>query len=392
MKRTEEEKNQIKEEKKERRVARLWKHWRKTVTRWMRRRFGYDCAEIDVPEGAFLLYANHVTDLDPVFVGCATKTPLAYVAGENVRRMGLLSRIIERYAYTIDRYKGGTDAACALQILRTLRNGRAVCMFPSGERSFMGKSTEIPLASAKLAKSARVPLITYRLTGGYMTSPRWADTMRRGKMAGACMHVYTPEELKKLSTEELHQRITADLYEDAYAAPPVPYRGKRLAERLETMLYLCPNCGKIDTLKSEGNRFACSCGMEAWLNGEGRFEGAKPFAHPGAWDEWQQNEMRKIAAEAGDAPVLSDDGQQLYRTTEDHKLLAVAAGTMSMSRDTFRLGSFAVPLSALEGFALTQKDKLSFTLGADHYVIRSDHPRCGRKYCDFFRYLRGGQE
>ncbi|MBR0081597.1 MAG: 1-acyl-sn-glycerol-3-phosphate acyltransferase [Clostridia bacterium] len=381
MKRTEEEKKAL-------RVARLWKLLRKPVTRFMHRRFGYDCAEIDVPEGAFLLYANHVTDLDPVFVGCATKTPLVYVAGENVRRMGFLTRLIDRYAYTIDRYKGGTDAACALQILRTLRGGSAVCMFPAGERSYLGKSVEIPMASAKLAKSARVPLITYRLVGGYMTSPRWADTMRRGKMAGEWVHIYMPEELKTLSVEELHAKISADLFEDAYAAPPAPYHGKQLAERLETMLYLCPSCGKIDTLRSSGNRFFCACGLETWLNEEGRFEGAKPFAHPGAWDDWQQGEMQRIAAAAGEAVVLSDEGQQLYRTTEDHKLLTVAAGTMSMSGETFRLGSFSAPLSALDGFALTQKDKLSFTMDGAHYVIRSDHSRCGKKYCDFFRYRR----
>lgn len=379
MKRTE-------EEKKARRIARLWRMWRGPVERVMRHRFGFDCGRIDVPEGAFLLYANHVTDLDPVFVGCATTTPLAYVAGENVRRMGVLSRVIDRYAETIDRYKGGTDAACALQILRTLKRGRAVCMFPAGERSFTGTSAAIPMASAKLAKSARVPLVTYRLTGGYMTSPRWADTMRRGKMRGECVHIYSPEELKSLTVEELHARITADLYEDAYAAPEIPYRGKRLAERLETMLYLCPACSRFDTLKSSGNRFCCGCGLEAQLGETGRFEGGKPFAHPGAWDAWQQDRMRAIAAAATDAPVLSDEGQQLYKLTDDHELLPVAAGTMSMSGETFTLGSFSVPLRSLEGFALTQQDKLSFTHGGAHYVIRSDHPRCGKKYCDFYRY------
>ena len=202
------------------------------------------------------------------------------------------------------------------------------------------------------------------------------------------MHTYSVEELNSLSAEELHKRIETDLYEDAYAAEPTPYHGKRLAERLETMLYLCPKCGRVDTMRSAGSTFSCTCGMKAWLTETGRFDGAQPFAHPGAWDEWQQQRMREISAAATDAPVFSDEGQQLYRHGDQHKLIPVTAGTMSMSGTTFTLGKFSAPLAAMEGFALTQKDKLSFTQGGEHYEIRSDHPRCAKKYCDLFRYRK----
>ena len=380
--------NQTETEKKERRAARFWRTWRPVAGALMRLRFGYRYSLEDIPQGGFLLYANHVTDLDPVFVGCSIRRMMAFVAGENLQRMGLLSRIVNRYTLVIDRYKGSTDAACALQVLRTLRKGIPVCMFPSGERSFSGKSVQIHPASAKLAKSAKVPLITYRITGGYLTSPRWADSLRRGSISGAIVHTYSVEELNSLSAEELHKRIETDLYEDAYAAEPTPYHGKRLAERLETMLYLCPKCGRVDTMRSAGSTFSCTCGMKAWLTETGRFDGAQPFAHPGAWDEWQQQRMREISAAATDAPVFSDEGQQLYRHGDQHKLIPVTAGTMSMSGTTFTLGKFSAPLAAMEGIALTQKDKLSFTQGGEHYEIRSDHPRCAKKYCDLFRYRK----
>ena len=377
---------------KEKRAARFWKTWRKPIKAFLRVRFGYTCKTEDVPSGAFLVYSNHVTDIDPVFVGCSFAEPLTFVAGENVQRMGLLSKIIRRYGNTIDRFKGSTDAACALNILRTLKKGTPVCMFPSGNRSYTGKSTDIFPASAKLVKSAKVPLITYKLTGGYMTSPRWADTMRKGKMHGEIVHVYTPQEIAAMSADELLEQIRADLYEDAYAAEPIPYRGKRLAERLETMLYLCPRCGCVDTLKSKDDRFFCSCGLSMQMNALGRFEGENlPFSHPGEWDDWQQQKMRVIAAAAKGAPVFSDEGQQLYRLGENHRLLPVSAGKMSMSGTTFTLGSYSVPLTKLEGFALTQQDKLSFASEGENYVIRSDHPRCGKKYCDLFRYRKADQ-
>ena len=378
-----------KDEKKDLRAKRFWKMWRLPVKGLMKLRFGYSCMTEDVPDGAFLVYANHVTDLDPVFVGCSFSSPLTFVAGEAIHRMGLLSKVVKRYANTIDRYKGSTDSACALQILRTLRGGTPVCMFPSGERSYTGKSTDIYPVSAKLAKSAKVPLITYRITGGYLTSPRWADTMRKGKVHGEIVRIYTPQELSLMSADELLSNITRDLYEDAYAAEPVRYRGKRLAERLETMLYLCPKCGRADTLKSADNRFSCSCGLSLTLNEYGRFEGENaPFAHPGMWDEWQQGMMRSIASTASDKAVFTDQGQLLYKLGKEHELIPVSAGEMSMSGTTLSLGSYSVPLSKLEGFAMTQQDKLSFASAGENYVIRSDHPRCGKKYVDLYRYLK----
>lgn len=380
-----------KDEKKNLRAERFWKTWRVPVKGLMKLKFGYSCISEDLPDGAFLVYANHVTDLDPVFVGCSFPRPLTFVAGEAIHRMGLLSRIVRRYANTIDRFKGSTDSACALQILRTLRGGTPVCMFPSGERSYTGKSTDIFPVSAKLAKSARVPLITYRISGGYLTSPRWADTMRRGKMHGEIIRIYTPQELSVLSADELLTSITRDLYEDAYAAEPVRYKGKRLAERLETMLYLCPKCGRADTLKSADNRFSCSCGLSLTMNEYGRFEGdSVPFQHPGEWDDWQQGIMKSIAASAAEKPVFTDIGQQLYKLGQEHELIPVTAGSLSMSGTMISLGSFSLPLQKLDGFAMTQQDKLSFSAAGENYVIRSDHPRCGKKYVDLYRYLKSG--
>ena len=102
-----------------------------------------------------------------------------------------------------------------------------------------------------------------------------------------------------------------------------------------------------------------------------------------------------MAADAGAPPCrrcgrsagLSDTGQQLYQLGDNHELLPITAGTLSLSGTALTLGRFSVPLSKVEGIALTQQEKLSFSANGLHYVILSDHHRCGKKYCDLFRYL-----
>ena len=72
-------------------------------------------------EGPCLILSNHVTDFDPFLVGLSFPSHMYFVAGENVLRMGFLSKIAVRYASLIQRVKGSTDAEAALQILRTLK-------------------------------------------------------------------------------------------------------------------------------------------------------------------------------------------------------------------------------------------------------------------------------
>ena len=154
-------------------------------------------------EGPCLILSNHVTDFDPILVGLSFPEHMYYVAGENVMRMGFLSKIVTRYASVIQRVKGTTDAEAALQILRTLRKGRNVCMFAEGNRTFTGETLPIAPATAKLVKMARSTLVTYRLTGGYLSTPRWSTHRRKGRMTGAPVGVYPPEELKKMSEAEI---------------------------------------------------------------------------------------------------------------------------------------------------------------------------------------------
>ena len=307
-------------------------------------------------EGPCLILSNHVTDFDPILVGLSFPEHMYYVAGENVMRMGFLSKVVTRYASVIQRIKGTTDAEAALQILRTLRKGRNVCMFAEGNRTFTGETLPIAPATAKLVKMSRSTLVTYRLTGGYLSTPRWSTHRRKGRMYGAPVGVYPPEEIKKMSEAEISALLARDLYENAYdtqAKAPVAFRGKALAETLETALYLCPKCRRIDTLHSKGDRFFCDCGLSMTLDEFGFFRGdGLPFKTPLDWDKWQTGEMERLAETMGEEAAFSDEGQTLNRKEDDHSLTPLVTGTMALYRDRLTVGDLAFPLRDLRGIGL----------------------------------------
>ena len=343
-------------------------------------------------EGPCLILSNHVTDFDPILVGLSFPEHMYYVAGENVMRMGLLSKLVSRYASIIQRVKGTTDAEAALQILRTLKKGRNVCMFAEGNRTFTGETLPIAPATAKLVKMSRSTLVTYRLTGGYLSTPRWAVRRRKGCMTGATVGVYPPEELKKMSEAEVLDLLRRDLYENAYetqSRAPVAYKGKALAETLETALYLCPRCHRIDHLHSQGDRFYCDCGLSMTMDEYGFFQGEDlPFATPLEWDKWQTGEMEKLAQSLGDEAAFSDEDQTLNRKEDDHSLTPLCTGTMALYRDRLIVGEYSFPLRDLRGIGLIQRQGMVFSTADADYAITAGRLRCVRKYQTLFELLK----
>ncbi len=343
-------------------------------------------------EGPCLVLSNHVTDFDPFLVGLSFPKHMYYVAGENVLRMGLLSKLAARYASLIQRVKGTTDAEAALQILRTLKKGRNVCMFAEGNRTFTGETLPIAPATAKLVKLSRSTLVTYRITGGYLSTPRWSTHRRKGRMSGRPVGVYSPEELKNMSETEVLALLTRDLYENAYetqAKAPVAFRGKALAETLETALYLCPRCHRIDTLHSQGNSFCCDCGLSMTLDEFGFFQGDDlPFKTPLDWDKWQTGEMERLAQTLGEEPAFRDEDQTLNRKEDDHRLTPLVTGTMALYRDRLTIGDRVFPIAALRGIGLIQRQGMVFSSAEGDFAVTAEKLRCVRKYQTLFDFLK----
>ena len=207
-------------------------------------------------EPPYLVFSNHNGDLDPALVALSFPQQMYFVASEHVYRAGFASKILRFVFEPIAKRKGTADAVTVMKSIRALREGKNVCTFPEGQKSFNGITGEINIATGKLVKASKASLVTYKLEGGYFTTPRWGKGIRKGKMHGSIVNIYNKEDLEKLSPEEITDLVKKDLYEDAYqkqSQTPIAYKGKNLAEGIEHALCLCPECKQIDTLFSKKN-------------------------------------------------------------------------------------------------------------------------------------------
>ncbi|MCL2202008.1 MAG: 1-acyl-sn-glycerol-3-phosphate acyltransferase, partial [Oscillospiraceae bacterium] len=262
---------------------------------FLKNKMKYKCHisnDIDRPT---LVLSNHTTNFDPLLVTLAFRKHMYFLASEHAFRAGFGSKVLRTVYSPIPFNKTKTDINAIKEVMHRLSAGANVCLFPEGDRSFSGTTVHSASSVVKLAKQCRVDVITFKLEGGYFTSPRWSTKMRKGKMSGAIVNKYLADEVAAMSEDELIGKINTDIYVDAYESQKenlVKYKGENLAENIEVSLYLCPSCKGIGYIKSKGDGFACRCGLSGRYTQAGYLEGPKlPFTKTTDWGKWQEETL-----------------------------------------------------------------------------------------------------
>lgn len=369
------------------RHERIWRRVYGLLHRAICARFALEAERLR-PEGACLIVSNHVTDFDPLLLAMSfPDTALYYVASEHIFRQGLLSRWLERLMEPIARRKGSTASDTVKAILRHLKAGHAVCLFAEGDASWDGRPVGIFPATGKLARLSGASLLTYRLEGAYLSKPRWGRGIRRGRVRGHAVHLYTPEELRGMKPAEITAAIERDIGENAWERQrlsPVRYIARHRAERLETALYCCPRCGRIGSLRSRGERLSCSCGLALRYTETGFFDPTVPFATLADWEDWQRAALRGQVAAASGA-LFSDAGVELVELCAGHREQRLGAGALTQYADRLEFEGWRFPLAQVRSMAMVQTRRLLFSFDERYFELRSGARANLRKYLEVWK-------
>lgn len=355
-------------------------------------------------EPPYLVFSNHNGDLDPALVALSFPQQMYFVASEHVYRAGFASKILRFVFEPIAKRKGTADAVTVMKSIRALREGKNVCIFPEGQKSFNGITGEINIATGKLVKASKASLVTYKLEGGYFTTPRWGKGIRKGKMHGSIVNIYNKEDLEKLSPEEITDLVKKDLYEDAYqkqSQTPIAYKGKNLAEGIEHALCLCPECKQIDTLFSKKNSVFCkNCDFTTSIDIYGYFDENCKFKTVLQWDEFQQEELKKLIREKSSEKsefIFSNDEVTLKTVKAEHQEEIIGTGKFSMFTDKFIFNSvkdekeisLEIPQKNIVDISMYGKQALVFSdNNGNYYELTSKNIINVRKYIFCFKYLK----
>lgn len=257
----------------------------------------------------YLVLFNHQTPFDQFFVGMSIKGQVYYVASEDIFSNGWTSSVIKFLQAPIPIKKSATDIKAVLNCMKVIGEGCTVAMAPEGNRTYSGKTEYISPSVVPLARKFGVPIVLYRIEGGYAVHPRWGDKVRGGKMHCYVARVIDPSEYAEMSNDELFEAIKEGLYVNDAASGNI-FKARKSAEYIERAFYTCPFCG-LSELESEGNTVKCKkCGrvFEYLPTMEIVGRGCElPFRHLYKWYDSQSALMNSLdVLSMTESPVYTD--------------------------------------------------------------------------------------
>ena len=126
---------------------------------------------------AFIIASNHASLLDPMIIGFifAVKFRVkVYFIGKEDVFSNFFSRMIQEAGGTI-KLNSSDKGALALKTADCyLKKDRVIGIFPEGERSYYGKLLKAKTGVARLAISAKVPVLPLVIQGTHELMPRGA--------------------------------------------------------------------------------------------------------------------------------------------------------------------------------------------------------------------------
>ena len=348
----------------------------------------------------YLVVMNHQTAFDQFFIAMAFRGPVYYIASEDIFSMGFISRLLEWAVAPIPIKKQTTDLKAMRMCMQVAKEGGTIALAPEGNRTFSGRTCWFNPAIVKMVRMLKLPLAIFRIEGGYGIHPRWSDVVRRGKMRAGVTRVIEPEEYLSLSTDELHDLISRELWVDEANADH-EYHSPQLAEYLERAMYVCPHCG-LSEFESHGDVITCKrCERQIRYLSTTQLQGINcefPFPFVAQWYDYQCDFIRKLDLAPYIHTPLYRDSVQMWEVIPYKNKLAVAERTeLRLYGDRIEVGSedaplFVFPFDDTGTVTVLGKNKINLYYGEKLYQFWGSQRFNALRYVNIFHHYLNCKE
>ena len=193
-----------------------------------------------------------------------------------------------------------TDLHLVRSIMKVLRRGDILCMYPEARYSPCGVTSYMPESLGTLIKRAGVPVVAVVHHGNYLHSPFWNFRQKRKVPLHTTMtQIMTAEQIKQMSSAEIMEKLKDALEYNEYRyqlEQGIKITESYRAEGLHKILYQCPHCMTESRMDSAGSEIFCQeCGKRWELGEDGVLratEGETEFPHVPDWFAWEREQVR----------------------------------------------------------------------------------------------------
>ncbi|MBN8456425.1 MAG: 1-acyl-sn-glycerol-3-phosphate acyltransferase [Verrucomicrobia bacterium] len=164
-----------------------------------------------VTEGPVLIVSNHQSFIDPPLIGNLYRHAIWYLARKTLFT-GFAGWLYPRWqAIPVDQDR--PDMASLKTVIKLLKEGEPVLIFPEGERTGSGDLGEAAPGVGLVAAKAGAPIQPVRIRGAYEALPRGSARVKFTRISvtiGPAIRL-TPEEIKQASGKEGYDQLAKRL-------------------------------------------------------------------------------------------------------------------------------------------------------------------------------------
>ncbi len=270
-------------------------------------------------KGPYVLLGNHNAfyDMKVSIAAAFPRVPNYVVAIDGFIGREKLLRLLG----CICKRKFTSDMILVRHLHGVVKKGGIVGLYPEARYSLCGTTAPLPESLGKLCKLLGVPVVTLICHGHHINHPFW-NTKRERKVRPTRAEMkllITAQELKKLSVDEINDRIVKEFQYDDFrwqAQNGIRVKDPERARGLEKILYQCRACGAEFKMRAIGSTLSCAaCGSRWEMTELGELEsqdnsdamksgqsgdpgwGSANTIHIPDWYEWERENVRRQVRE-----------------------------------------------------------------------------------------------
>jgi len=211
-------------------------------------------AKADVP---YIMLVNHESFFDFLYTAklAHPKNP-AFMINEYYCTRPVLRRVCRETGF-ISKKLFVSEMKPVMEMMRTVRKGYPMVLFPEGRLSPDGRTNPI-LNGGALYKRLDADIVLVKINGAYFSNPKWRNRRYRSAVTIKVERVLKKDEIRGMEAAELDGIIAGTLYNDASENVITKYPQRDKAKGLENLLYRCVDCGELYTTKGTGNELVCT--------------------------------------------------------------------------------------------------------------------------------------
>jgi len=131
--------------------------------------------------GGAILAVNHTSLLDPILASSSYPGPVYFLARKTLFRNKLFGAYIKAL-HAVPFNRDAADIKTLREIIKILKEGKIVIIFPEGTRSITGELQKPRLGIGLIALRASVPVIPMYIDGAYKALPKGKKFLKISKI------------------------------------------------------------------------------------------------------------------------------------------------------------------------------------------------------------------